>query len=59
LEWAVLNWNRPAIEFYRLLGAVLPDWQICRMTGEALERLRAVEEKGVRTLFQLFQHGPP
>ena len=39
-EWAVLDWNRPAIEFYRSIGAaVLPDWQICRMTGEALERL--------------------
>ncbi len=38
-EWAVLDWNRPAIEFYRSIGAaVLPDWQICRMTGEALER---------------------
>ncbi|TAK42413.1 MAG: GNAT family N-acetyltransferase [Betaproteobacteria bacterium] len=39
-EWAVLDWNRPAIDFYRSLGAaVLPDWQICRMTGEALARL--------------------
>ena len=39
-EWTVLDWNRPAIAFYESLGAqVLPDWQICRMTGEALERL--------------------
>ncbi len=38
-EWAVLDWNRPAIEFYEAIGAqVLPDWQICRMTGEALAR---------------------
>ena len=38
-EWAVLDWNRPAIEFYRSIGAaVLPDWQICRMGGEALQR---------------------
>ncbi|TAK41106.1 MAG: GNAT family N-acetyltransferase [Betaproteobacteria bacterium] len=38
-EWAVLDWNRPAIDFYRSIGAaVLPDWQICRLTGEALER---------------------
>ena len=39
-EWTVLDWNRPAIAFYESLGAqVLPDWQICRLTGEALERL--------------------
>jgi GNAT superfamily N-acetyltransferase len=39
-EWAVLDWNQPAIEFYRSLGAeVLPDWRICRLTGEALAAL--------------------
>jgi GNAT superfamily N-acetyltransferase len=39
-EWAVLDWNRPAIDFYRAMGAeVLPDWRICRVTGEALARL--------------------
>ena len=39
-EWAVLDWNAPAIEFYRSLGAqVLPDWRICRVTGDALARL--------------------
>lgn len=39
-EWCVLDWNEPAIEFYRRLGAqVLPEWRICRVTGEALERL--------------------
>ncbi len=38
-EWTVLDWNRPAIEFYRAIGAdVLPDWRVCRMTGAALER---------------------
>jgi GNAT superfamily N-acetyltransferase len=41
-EWAVLDWNQPAIDFYRALGAdVLPDWRICRLTGAALERLAA------------------
>jgi hypothetical protein len=41
-EWAVLDWNRSAIEFYQALGAtVLPDWRICRVTGEALRRLGA------------------
>lgn len=37
-EWSVLDWNEPAIRFYEKMGAsVLPDWRICRMTGEALE----------------------
>jgi GNAT superfamily N-acetyltransferase len=40
LEWAVLDWNAPAIEFYRRLGAdLLEDWRICRLTGAALDRL--------------------
>jgi GNAT superfamily N-acetyltransferase len=37
LEWAVLDWNEPAIGFYRRLGAdVMPDWRICRLAGESL-----------------------
>ena len=36
-EWAVLDWNASAIEFYRSLGAtVLPDWRIVRVAGPAL-----------------------
>jgi GNAT superfamily N-acetyltransferase len=39
-EWAVLDWNEPAIEFYKRLGAVaMSDWTIFRMTGDALDRL--------------------
>ncbi len=39
-EWAVLDWNAPAIAFYRSLGAsVLPDWRIVRVTGPALATL--------------------
>lgn len=39
-EWAVLDWNTPAIGFYERMGAtVLPDWRIARVTGEALDRL--------------------
>ena len=42
LEWAVLDWNEPAIGFYRRLGArPNDDWTIFRLTGEALERLAA------------------
>ena len=41
-EWAVLDWNAPAIAFYQALGAVLlPDWRISRVTGESLTRLAA------------------
>ena len=40
LEWAVLNWNEPAIRFYRSLGALPQDqWTVYRVTGETLERL--------------------
>lgn len=42
LEWAVLDWNEPAIRFYEGHGARrLPEWQICRVDGEALERFLA------------------
>ena len=40
LEWAVLDWNTPSIEFYRSLGAVpLDEWTAYRVTGDALMRL--------------------
>ena len=40
LEWSVLDWNEPSIGFYRSLGAVLKsEWQIFRLTGEALTKL--------------------
>lgn len=39
-EWAVLDWNEPAIEFYNRLGAVpLDDLTAFRLTGESLKRL--------------------
>ena len=39
-EWEVLDWNAPAIGFYKSLGAVpMDDWTKYRITGEALERL--------------------
>ncbi|MDR3429256.1 GNAT family N-acetyltransferase [Silvimonas sp.] len=41
-EWSVLDWNANAIAFYEGLGAtVMPDWRICRVTGEALEKMAA------------------
>jgi GNAT superfamily N-acetyltransferase len=40
LEWAVLDWNEPAILFYRSIGAErLDGWGTFRMTGEAIARL--------------------
>ena len=46
-EWAVLDWNEPAIGFYRKLGAVpLDDWTVQRVTGEALRRLAAEDRTG-------------
>jgi GNAT superfamily N-acetyltransferase len=39
-EWSVLDWNEPAINFYKAKGAeIMPDWRICRVTGEALTAL--------------------
>jgi GNAT superfamily N-acetyltransferase len=41
-EWSVLDWNEPAIQFYKSVGAVvMPDWRICRVTGDALTTLAA------------------
>jgi diamine N-acetyltransferase len=40
LEWSVLDWNTPSIDFYKAQGAVMLDgWTTCRVTGEALWRL--------------------
>ena len=39
-EWSVLDWNEPAINFYKGMGAeLLPEWRICRVAGEALSSL--------------------
>ena len=40
MEWSVLTWNQPSINFYHRLGAVtLDDWRLFRLHGQALERL--------------------
>ena len=40
LQWAVLDWNTPSIEFYKSLGAVMMDeWTLCRVSGQALTAL--------------------
>jgi GNAT superfamily N-acetyltransferase len=41
-EWAVLDWNQPARDFYLAQGAiVMDDWERCRVTGDALRALGA------------------
>jgi GNAT superfamily N-acetyltransferase len=40
LTWEVLNWNQPAIDFYKNLGGFFPDeWKVMRMEGDALRKL--------------------
>lgn len=40
LEWAVLDWNAPAIDFYKALGAQpLDEWTVFRLTGDSLRQL--------------------
>lgn len=42
LEWSVLDWNTPAVDFYRSLGAEsMSEWTIMRVSGEALAKLGA------------------
>ena len=40
MEWSVLNWNEPAIGFYRRIGAKpMDEWTVYRLTGDDLRRL--------------------
>ena len=42
LEWSVLDWNKPAVDFYTKLGAVpMSGWTVFRVTGESLANLAA------------------
>jgi GNAT superfamily N-acetyltransferase len=44
LQWEVLDWNTPAIDFYKAMGAeFLDEWRNVRVSGEALDRLAAIE----------------
>jgi GNAT superfamily N-acetyltransferase len=47
MQWDVLDWNTPAIDFYRGCGAImLESWRIMRVTGPALARLASSQTKG-------------
>jgi GNAT superfamily N-acetyltransferase len=40
MEWAVLDWNEPALRFYERMGAhVMKEWKLCRLTGDSLARV--------------------
>ena len=42
VEWSVLNWNEPSIEFYKALGAKpMDEWTVYRLTDEPLKKLAA------------------
>ena len=44
LEWSVLDWNKPVLEFYKSLGALpMSDWTIHRVTGDTLRSLADAE----------------
>lgn len=49
LEWAVLDWNSPALGFYASLGAAAMDeWSVHRLAGSALRALAAAGPDGAR-----------
>jgi hypothetical protein len=49
LEWAVLDWNEPAIGFYRSLGArPMDEWTIYRLDEAPLDRLAALAPAKIR-----------
>jgi GNAT superfamily N-acetyltransferase len=50
LQWEVLDWNTSAVDFYAKLGAsFLDEWRNVRMTGEALEKLAALDGAPIQT----------
>ncbi len=47
VEWAVLDWNQPSIEFYRSLGAKpMSEWTVYRLAGQPLQALAGNEVAG-------------
>ncbi|MBX3378088.1 MAG: GNAT family N-acetyltransferase [Phycisphaeraceae bacterium] len=45
MEWSVLDWNTPAIEFYRSMGAIsMDEWTVFRLTRESLAKLAGPQE---------------
>jgi GNAT superfamily N-acetyltransferase len=50
MEWAVLNWNEPAIKFYRALGAKpMDEWTVFRLTGGEIAKLANAADTAAST----------
>jgi GNAT superfamily N-acetyltransferase len=50
MEWAVLDWNEPAIKFYRSLGAKpMHEWTVFRLTGDEIRKLASAADTAVTT----------
>jgi GNAT superfamily N-acetyltransferase len=50
MEWAVLNWNEPAIKFYRALGATpMDEWTVFRLTREEIAKLANAADTAATT----------
>jgi GNAT superfamily N-acetyltransferase len=50
MEWAVLNWNQPAIKFYRALGAKpMDEWTVFRLTREEITQLANAADTAATT----------
>jgi len=50
MEWAVLNWNEPAIKFYRALGAKpMDEWTVFRLTSEEIAKLADAADTAATT----------
>ncbi len=48
LQWWVLDWNAPSIDFYTSLGAVpMDEWTVYRLSGDALKNLAAISPTGI------------
>jgi GNAT superfamily N-acetyltransferase len=46
LEWSVLDWNEPAVKFYKKLGAMpMHEWTVFRLTGENLTKFAVSEAR--------------
>ena len=60
LEWAVLDWNEPSIEFYKALGAIsMDEWTTYRLTGSALSILASTSTAPFDPRIRAGRHSPP
>jgi GNAT superfamily N-acetyltransferase len=59
MQWEVLDWNTPAIEFYRAMGAdFLDEWRNVRLGGEALLRLAGGSASAIETVVPACEEAP-